>query len=65
VGARFSVPVQIGPRDHPASYTMGTVSFPEAKQLGRGIDHAPPSSDEVKERVELYLYFPLGLLGLF
>ena len=30
------------------------------KQLGRGIDHLPPSSAEVKERVELYLYTPSG-----
>jgi hypothetical protein len=30
------------------------------KQLGRGIDHPPQSSAEVKERVELYLYSPSG-----
>jgi len=28
VGARFSVPVQTGPEAHPASWTMGTGSFP-------------------------------------
>jgi hypothetical protein len=28
----------------------------------RGVDHPPPSSAEVKERVKLYLYFPCGLL---
>jgi len=28
VGARFSAPVQKGPEAHPASCTMGTVSFP-------------------------------------
>jgi len=27
---------------------------------GRGIDHPPPYSAEVKERVELYIYFPSG-----
>jgi hypothetical protein len=27
---------------------------------GRGTDHPPPSSAEVKERVELYLYSPSG-----
>jgi hypothetical protein len=27
-GARFSAPVQTGPGAHPASYTMGTGSFP-------------------------------------
>ena len=31
------------------------VSFPEAKRSGRGVDHPPPSSAEVKERIELYL----------
>jgi len=43
---------------HPASYTMGTVSFPGVKLPGRGVDHPPTSSTEVKERVELYLYSP-------
>ena len=33
-GARFSPPVQIGPRAHPASYTMGTGPFPESKAAG-------------------------------
>jgi len=56
-GARFSVPVQTGPGAHPASYSMGTGSFPEVKRPGRGVDHPPPSSAEVKERAELYLYF--------
>jgi len=28
VGARFSAPVQTGPEVHPASYRMGTGSFP-------------------------------------
>ena len=59
-GARFSTPVQTGPGNHPASYTMGTVSFPEVKLPGRGVYHTPPSSSEVKERVELYLYSPSG-----
>jgi len=36
------------------------VSFPGLKQPGRGIDHPPPSSAKVKERVELYLYSPSG-----
>jgi len=45
---------------HPASYTMGTGSFVGVKRPGRGVDHPPTSSAEVKERVELYLYFPSG-----
>jgi len=44
---------------------MGTESFPGVKQPGRGADHPPPSSAEVKERVELYLSPPLGLCGRF
>jgi hypothetical protein len=38
------------------------VSFPWKKRPGRGVDHSPLSSAEVKERVELYLYSPLGSL---
>ena len=59
MGARFSPPVQSGPGAHPASYTMGTGSFPWVKRQGRGINHPPPSRPEVKEGVELYLYYPL------
>ena len=36
------------------------VSFPGVKRPGRGVDHPPLSSAEVKERVELYLYSPSG-----
>ena len=32
--------------------------FPDEKQSGGGVNHPPPSSAEVKERVELYIYFP-------
>ena len=59
-GGRFSAPVQTGLGAHPASYTVGTRSFPGVKQPGHDIDHPPSSSAEVKERVELYLYFPSG-----
>ena len=54
-GARFSAPVQTGPGAHPASYTMGTKSFPGVKRPGRGVNHSPPSSAEVKEKAELYI----------
>jgi len=60
VGARFTPPLQTGPGAHPASWTMGTRSFPGVKRPGRGVDHLIQSIDEVKERVELYLYFPSG-----
>ena len=60
-GARFSAPVQTSFGAYPASCTMGTGSFPGGKRLGRDVDHPPPSSAEVKERVELYLYSSSGL----
>jgi len=62
VGARFSALVQTGPGGHPAYYTMGTRSFPGVKQLGCGIDHPSSLSAEVKERVDLYFYYPSGPL---
>ena len=55
-GARFSAPVHTGPGAHPASNTMGTGPFPGVKRPERGVDHPHPSSTEVKERVELYIY---------
>ena len=54
-GARFSAPVQTGPGAHPASCTVGTGSFLGVKWPGCGIDHPPPSSTRIKERVELYV----------
>ena len=58
--ARFSAPIQTGPGAHPASYTMGTGSFPGVKRPGRGVDHPPQSSAEVKEREGLHLYSRSG-----
>ena len=60
IGARFSSPVQSGPWAHPAFCTMGTGSFPGIKRPARGVDHPPPSSTEITERVELYLYSTSG-----
>jgi hypothetical protein len=56
--ARLSAPVYTGPGAHPAYYTMSTRSFTGVKRPGRGVNHPTPSSAEVKEWVELYLYFP-------
>ena len=64
VGKRFSAPVQTDSGAHPASYKMGTGSFPGVKWPGRGFDHPPPSNAEVKEGVELYLYSTLVFRGL-
>ena len=59
-GARFSAYVQTGPGAHPASYTMGTGSFPGVKRPGLDVDHPPHLGAKVKERVELYHYSPSG-----
>ena len=59
VEALFSAPVQTGSGAHPASYTIGTGSFPRVKRPGRGVDHPPLSNADVKERVELFLHSPL------
>jgi hypothetical protein len=48
-GARFFAHVQTGPEAHPASCTMGTGLSRRVKQPGRGADHPPPSSAEVKK----------------
>ena len=56
VAARFFAPFQNGPGAHTASFTVGTGSlFPGVKRHGRGFDHSPPSSAEVKERVKVYI----------
>ena len=61
-GERLSAPVQNGPRAQPASYTTGTKYLSRGvKRSGRSVDHRAPSSVEVKDRVELYLYCPSGL----
>jgi len=39
---------------------VGTGSFQWVKRPGRGVDHPFPSSSEVKERVELYLFSNCG-----
>ena len=60
-GRDFPHPSRPGPEAHPASYTMGTGSFPGVKRPGRGVDHPPSSRAEVQERVEIYLYSTSGL----
>jgi len=46
----------------PSLLCNGYHAFPRIKQPGSGVDHPPPSSAEVKKRVELYLYSPSGPL---
>jgi len=47
-GARFSAPVQTGPGAHPASFTMGTGSFPGVKRPESGVDHPPHLAPRLK-----------------
>ena len=53
----------LGPTQSSTQWEPGL--SPGVKRPGRGVDHLPPSSAEVKEKVELYFYSPLGLRGLF
>jgi len=62
MGVRFSTPIQTNPGAHPASYPMGIGTFLRIKRPGHGIDHPPPFSAKVKERVELHLYSTSGPL---
>jgi hypothetical protein len=56
-GAGFSAPRQDRSWGPPSLlYDAYRLSFPGIKRPGRGFNHPPPSSVEVKERVELYLY---------
>ena len=54
VGARFSTDRAWGLPS--LLYDGYRVSFPGVKRPGRGINHPPPSSAEVKDRIELYIY---------
>jgi hypothetical protein len=62
VRVRFSAPNQAGPVIHPASYAMGTRSFPGVKQPGHDVDHPPLSSAEVEGRVQIYMCSLCGTL---
>jgi hypothetical protein len=54
-----------GPGAHPASCTMGTGSLPGVKRPGRGVDHPPRSTAEVKQEWSCKSTAPLGPRGLF
>ena len=50
--------IRTGAKRHtktPAKWATGSLSL-GVKRPGRGVNHQPPSSAEVKERVEVYLY---------
>jgi hypothetical protein len=61
VGARFFATIQTG-HGPPSLLYNGYQVFPGVKQLRRVVDHPPPSSAEVNEIVELYLYCLFGPL---
>jgi hypothetical protein len=52
-----SIPA-LGPSQPPIKWVPDL--FPGVKRPGRGVSHPPPSSTEVKGRVELYLFSPSG-----
>jgi hypothetical protein len=49
--------LSLGPNQLPIQWVLGL--FPVVKRPGRGVDRPPPSGAEVKESVEVYLYYPL------
>ena len=57
--------VQTSPVAHKAFYTMDIWSLLGVKRPELGVYQHLPSGTEVKERVEPYLYFLMGLRGLF
>jgi hypothetical protein len=48
----------LGPTQPPVQLVPGL--YPKVKRPGCGVDHPPPSSTEVKERAQLYLYSSYG-----
>ena len=59
-GRDFPHPPTQSPEVHPTSYVVGTESFQGVKWPERSVNLPPPSSAEVKERVEVYLYSHCG-----
>jgi len=56
--AKYSTPIQTGPEAHQDSYISGTMPYTGAEWPARGVNHPSPFTNEVIERVELYLYSP-------
>jgi hypothetical protein len=53
----------LGPTQPPIQWVPRSLSL-GVNRPGREADHSPPSIVEVKERVELYLHFPVRLRGV-
>jgi len=64
LGAKYSAPVQTGPGAHPATYTMGTGSFPGLKRPVRYVGHPPHLAPRLKKEKSYTSTPPLGLPGL-
>jgi len=65
VSTRFSAPVPTCPGAHPASFTMGTESFPKVKRPGCGIDNPPHLVPKLKKEYNYTTAPPLSPRGLF
>jgi hypothetical protein len=64
-GVRFSTHFQTSSEAHSASYTMSTGSLPGVKRPVRTANHQPPSSSEVKERLQLQSTSPQNLTARY
>jgi hypothetical protein len=64
-GREFSAPVQTGSGAHPASYAIGTGSFPRVKQQRRGVEHPPNLAPRLKKEKSYTSTPPLDFRGLF
>jgi hypothetical protein len=53
----------LGPIQHPVQWVPGL--FSRVKRPGRDVVHPPPYSAEIKEKVKLYLYPPVGLVTCY
>jgi hypothetical protein len=58
VDSRISEPVQTGPATHLAFYTLILFYSLGINWMERGFNYPPLTKAEVKERVELYIYYP-------
>jgi hypothetical protein len=56
--------IQNGPVSHPASYAIGTGSFPGVQQPGRGIDHPPHLARRLKKGYSCRFTLLLCLHGI-
>ena len=54
-GAKFIAPVLNSPGFLSASYKMRTWSFLGVERQWRGVNYFPTPTDEIKERIEIYL----------